>query len=192
MDANSRCNYINHSGCRCEKSGTLTKGYCTMHYKRFCRHGDAGFVMAVRGEGRRKHPLYRTWQNIKTRCYNKNCKYYSDYGGRGIRVCKEWLNDFNVFCTDMGEKPTPRHSIERDDVNGDYCKSNCRWATIHEQQANKRNNSKNVGVFYFMKKNTWIAMLTINKAKHRKSFHEEYQAIAYRKKLEETYLTKTI
>lgn len=77
----------------------------------------------------RWHPLYSTWLSIRDRCNNKNNKYYNIYGGRGIKVCKEW-DSFKVFLEDMGEKPESdkRLSIDRIDVNLGYCKSNCRWA----------------------------------------------------------------
>lgn len=79
---------------------------------------------------------YNSWKAMKRRCYRKNDKRYKHYGGRGIKVCDRWLNSFNNFLTDMGNKPTPKHSIERDDVNGNYEPSNCRWATNKEQSMN--------------------------------------------------------
>jgi hypothetical protein len=83
-------------------------------------------------------PAYRTWQKMKQRCYNKNHEHYNDYGGRGITVCERWLNSFENFYKDMGTKPSPKHSIERINNNGDYELSNCRWATTKEQRRNTR------------------------------------------------------
>ena len=85
------------------------------------------------------HPLYKCWDSIKQRCFNPKCSAYSDYGGRGITICEEWL-DFRVFylwALNSGwEKGL---SIERDEVNDNYCPENCRWIPKSEQGANKRN-----------------------------------------------------
>ena len=82
---------------------------------------------------------YYAWQNMKRRCFNPNTKRYSDWGGRGITVCDRWLN-FENFLADMGLKPTPKHSIDRIDNDGDYSAENCKWSTKAEQQNNQRTN----------------------------------------------------
>ncbi len=82
---------------------------------------------------------YHTWDGMLARCRNKEHESYPDYGGRGIAVCDRWL-DYANFLHDMGRKPSEKHSIERIDTNGNYCKENCKWATSAEQSRNTRRN----------------------------------------------------
>lgn len=82
---------------------------------------------------------YTRWSNMKSRCYNPNCPEFARYGGRGIKVCSEWLNDFAKFYSDVGDPPGPGLSMDRIDNNGDYRPGNVRWATAKEQIANARN-----------------------------------------------------
>jgi hypothetical protein len=91
--------------------------------------------------GLKNTPEYRAWINMKNRCYNQHDKRYSDWGGRGIKVCDRWLHSFESFLSDMGKKPTRLHSLDRHpDINGNYEPGNCRWATMPQQNRGKRNN----------------------------------------------------
>jgi hypothetical protein len=72
------------------------------------------------------------------RCTNPQVPGFKDYGERGIKVCERWRKDFRAFLSDMGAKPSPAHSIDRINNDGDYEPSNCRWATATEQARNQR------------------------------------------------------
>lgn len=89
--------------------------------------------------GQSKSKEYRSWAGMKERCYNTNIIQYCDYGGRGIIVCEEWINSFETFLSDMGPCPKGDYSIDRINVDGNYNKSNCRWANRFTQNRNKRN-----------------------------------------------------
>lgn len=82
---------------------------------------------------------YTCWGHMLMRCINTKDRAYKNYGGRGIKVCDRWLNSFKAFLEDMGQPPF-KYSIERKDVNGDYCPENCIWADSKTQNRNRRNN----------------------------------------------------
>ena len=85
-----------------------------------------------------KHPLYRTWISMKNRCNNPNYREYHLYGGAGVKVCKRWA-DFAVFVKDMGDRPSPAHTVDRyPDNSGNYQPNNTRWATAKQQSRNRR------------------------------------------------------
>lgn len=89
--------------------------------------------------GLRGTRLYRIYQNMKTRCYNPNYIRYKDWGGRGIKVCNEWLTDFKTFYDwAMANGYNDKLTLDRIDVNGNYEPSNCRWVDYHTQRLNTR------------------------------------------------------
>jgi hypothetical protein len=83
--------------------------------------------------------LYRVWDGMKERCSNPNHVGFKDYGGRGIKVCEQWLN-FSNFLSDMMPSYKSGLQIERMDNNGDYTPSNCTWATRKQECRNRRSN----------------------------------------------------
>ena len=89
--------------------------------------------------GRCLDQIYKAWNQMKERCKNPNHTYYKYYGGKGIRVCARW-ELFENFIADMGERPTPDHTVERIDSTKDYCPENCKWATRLEQSQNLSSN----------------------------------------------------
>jgi hypothetical protein len=97
-------------------------------------HGESGC-----GGTRRPSPEYAAWQQMQQRCYNKDYPCYLNYGSRGISVCSEWRKSYPAFLKDVGRRPSPKHSLDRIDNDGNYEPGNVRWATAAEQARNHRN-----------------------------------------------------
>jgi hypothetical protein len=87
--------------------------------------------------GRTGTTEWKAWAAMIARCSNENIKSYKDYGGRGISVCDRWKS-FEAFFSDMGERPSSNHQLDRIDNNGNYEPSNCRWSTRKQNMQNRR------------------------------------------------------
>lgn len=83
----------------------------------------------------------KSYNQMLSRCLNPNADNYSYYGGRGIVICYSWLQSFENFLTDMGERPEGK-TLDRADSNGNYEPGNCQWATAKQQASNRRKRNK--------------------------------------------------
>lgn len=124
--------------CACGSKLDVRKAYLTS--------GDTASCGCLRRENtsnlKRGHslahssPTYDIWVLMRQRCNNPRATSYAHYGGRGIKVCERW-SSYEAFLQDMGERPEGL-TLDREDVDGNYEPSNCRWATWQVQNTNKR------------------------------------------------------
>lgn len=107
---------------------------------------------------------YIIWDGMRQRCYNPAAEHYIHYGGRGISVCERWNNSFADFYADMGSSPHG-YSIERIDVDGNYCPENCKWENSANQAFNTRkrrtNTSGRTGVDWLKNRMKWRASIGV-------------------------------
>jgi hypothetical protein len=101
------------------------------------KHGESG------GKGVSPTPEYVAWRAMICRCELPTSASWSRYGGRGIRVCERWRNNYELFLADVGRRPSTGHSLDRfPDPDGNYKPGNVRWATAAEQQRNRRDSQQ--------------------------------------------------
>jgi hypothetical protein len=130
--------------CKCGTEKVIDAYNLASGRSKACRPCSALVVNAAKATHRRSgSKLYRTWQAIKTRCYNEKWeKTYKYHGALGVTVHDGWLKDFEAFAAYVGEPPTPLHTLDRIDPWGNYEPGNVRWATQHEQMQNTRRSKK--------------------------------------------------
>lgn len=142
------CNECSYWLCKCDcGNGTVVRSDQIVNKTTKscgCSRYDRKFN-AKAGEKKSRKALFQTWAGMISRCYNIDDSAYNNYGGRGITVCERWRLSFQHFYDDMA-RPLEGYSLDRIDVNGNYEKDNCRWATVEEQNRNKRNNV-NITIF---------------------------------------------
>lgn len=129
--SSNECRWLLRCDCGKERFTVSSKLNTRCH----CRHcGPRKHGHASKGA---MSPEYQTWAGMRKRCLQPNCKAWPNYGGRGIRISPRW-DSFENFLADVGPKPSPAHSLDRIDVNGNYEPGNVRWATKVEQARNTR------------------------------------------------------
>lgn len=111
---------------RTVRSSRADRPYCSL----------ACYAEALKRPGRGT-PTYSTWRSMKKRCLNPGHRSWPHYGGRGITICDAWLESFDAFLADMGERPDGT-TLDRINPDGNYEPGNCRWATVLEQRHNRR------------------------------------------------------
>ena len=130
--------------CKCDCGKVLTIPKSNLYRSENPSCGCYGHKLASermsKYQNRGNKKMYNVWFSMKDRCNNTKNKNYKNYGERGIKVCDRWLESFDNFYEDMGERPSSKHQLDRIDNNGNYEPSNCRWTLPQSNVINRRKN----------------------------------------------------
>lgn len=143
--------------------------------------------MSYESHGMAKSPTYKSWEMMLQRCNNPDFDSYPHYGGRGIRVEARWRK-FSNFLYDMGPRPDGM-SLDRVDVDGHYCKENCKWSSQTDQMYNKRFSDKNTsgrtGVGWHKVAGKWYATIQHKGVQHHLGLFSDFsEAVSAREAAE--------
>lgn len=160
-----RCTCI----CECgkEKEYSLHRVYSGLVQSCGCLKGQQSITHNMS-----KTKEHKAWRHIKERCLNKSCHAYAKYGGRGIEICERWKHSFENFYKDMGPAPSPKHTVDRINVNGNYEPTNCRWATRTQQNRNRTNTAYATYRGQTKSLPEWAALLGVSSDRLRQAYNK--------------------
>jgi hypothetical protein len=168
--------------CTCGKQKWILKHHVLSGRTRSCGClRSEKFTKMNTTHGKSDSRLYSIWSNMKSRCNNPNVDCYHHYGGRGVRVCDEWLT-FEGFLNNLPEGYSEELEMDRKDVDAGYCKDNCRWVTRGKNCSNKRAKAGGTpcGVSYNNRDALWKATITVDGKRKNKYFKNKQGAINQR------------
>lgn len=178
--------------CDCGNSKILSGSQLRLGTTKSCGcYKESLIGKPVENHGMSNTKEYKTWCSIINRTENPNESTRKWYFDKGIKMSEEWRNSFSKFYEDMGEAPEG-FTIDRIDPAGDYCKENCRWASVELQSINKgisRNNTSGVtGVSFSKRTGSWVAYIYLNNKRfHLGTFSTMEDAVTARKQAEDQY-----
>ena len=194
MKENIYCVYCKKEGVK-KLAKIKSRKICDMHNTRLKRNGDP-FITKNKRHSKRHTTEYIIWNNIKNRCLNTNNCNYKYYGERGIKIYKNWAEDFNCFyeylIKTIGLRPSKDKTLDRIDNNKNYEPGNIRWADKTTQARNRRCHAKNIssvkGIIWNKSNKNWRVRITVDsKEINIGSFKDLKEAVDARKKAEKKY-----